>query len=139
MSDVSLTAAQVRALTENGAVVRPYDAGEAFTVGNLVYVADDGDVMMADANTTAAAARAIGVVVQSFDGETAVADGAPCTVCVFGPVSGWSSLTPGGNLYVSDTAGAIGDAAATFDRIVGYAERAGVIFVNPEMNDPSSS
>jgi len=139
MAGLSLTAAKIRALTENGAVIRPYDAGEALTVGNLVYVASDGDVMKADANATQAAARAIGIVVQSFDGETTVANATPCSVCVFGPVAGFASLTPGANGYVSDTAGQIEDAVATYDRIVGYAERTDVFFVHPEQNDPSSA
>jgi len=57
---------------------------------------------------------------------------------VFGPVSGFSGMTPGGNGYVSDTVGRLADAAGTFSRIMGYSERAGVFFVHPEQNDPSS-
>ncbi len=139
MTVLALTAAKIRALTENGAVIRPYDAGAAITVGQLVYVAADGDVEPADANVSALATMAIGIAVQSFDGETAIVANTPVSVCVFGPVSGFSSMTPGTNGYVSDTAGEVDDTAGTFDRIVGYAERTGVFFVNPEMNDPSSA
>ncbi len=139
MAKLALTAVKIRALTENGAVIRPYDAGGSMTVGDLVFVASDGDVEQADANVNQASAKGIGIAVQSFDGETSIVAGTPVSVCVFGPVAGFSAMTPGANGYVSDTAGEIADAAATYDRIVGYAERAGVFFVNPEMNDPSSS
>jgi hypothetical protein len=139
MSAVSLTAANIRALTENGAVVRRYIAGGTITIGQLVALASDGFVDPADANASQALTMAIGIAVQSYDGETSLAITEPVTVCVFGPVSGFSGLTPGANHYVSDTAGAVDDAAGTYDRIVGYAETATVLFVNPEMNVPSSA
>jgi hypothetical protein len=137
MTDVSLTAAHIRPL--NGAILRHYAAGGALVVGNAGYIASDGDVEKADANVSAATGRGIGVVVESYDGETAIVAGDPCTLCVFGPVSGFSGLTPGANYYVSDTAGAIADAAGTQSRIIGYAESTTVLFVHPEMNDPSSA
>ena len=142
MGTLTATAANVRALREHGAIVIPAQAGEALTVGQLVYAASDGDWQKADANTTAAAARALGVVVESYDGETSIADTAACSVCIFGPVTGLATITPGANYYVSDTAGSIADAAATYDRIVGFGvEIAGsnVLFLHPQMNDPSSA
>ena len=142
MTTLTVTAANVRALREHGAITIPAQAGEALTVGQLVYQASDGDWNLADANTTAAAARAQGVVVESYDGETSIADTRPCTVCVFGPVTGLATITPGANYYVSDTAGGIEDAAATYDRIVGWgAEIAGnnVLWLHPQQNDPSSA
>ena len=143
MADVTVTAANVRALTENGAVIAPgpLAAGAAVTIGYAVYIASDGDVEHADANVSAAATRAIGIAVAGAvpDTDAALAAGDPISVCVFGPVSGFSSLTPGANLYVSDTAGRIADAAGTFDRIIGYALNASTIFVFPQINDPSSA
>ena len=142
MGTLTATAANVRALREHGAIVIPAQAGEALTVGELVYAASDGDWNLADANTTAAAARALGVVVESYDGEEDIADAAACSVCIFGPVTGLATITPGANYYVSDTAGSIADAAATYDRIVGFGvEIAGsnVLFLHPQMNDPSSA
>lgn len=138
MANISLTSANIRALQANGAVVRPYDAGAEVTVGYAVYIATDGDVEHADGDVDAATARAIGVVVESYDGETTIDAGNPASVCVFGPVSGFTGMTPGANHYVSDDVGRIADAAGTYSRIVGYAERATVLFVNPEQNDPSS-
>lgn len=139
MSAISLTAANIRALTENGAVIRRHIAGGTITVGQLVALASDGAIDPADANASQALTMAIGIAVQSYDGETSIAAGDPVSVCVFGPVAGFSGMTPGANHYVSDTAGAVDDAAGTYDRIVGYAESATVLFVNPEMNDPSSA
>jgi len=140
MSDITVTSANVRALTENGAVLLPpLHAGATVTIGYLVYIASDGDIEHADANVSAALARAVGIAVESYDGETSVASGNPVSVCVFGPVSGFSDLTPGANYYVSDTVGRIADAAATDDRIVGFAIDACTLFVHVQQNDPSSA
>lgn len=139
MSTISLTAANIRALTDNGAVIRRYIAGGTITIGQLVALASDGFVDPADANASQALTMAIGIAVQSYDGETSLAITEPVSVCVFGPVSGFTGMTPGANHYVSDTPGSVDDAAGTYDRIVGYAETSGILFVNPEMNDPSSA
>ena len=139
MSAVAFEATEIRHLPFNGAVVRPYRAGGTITVGNLVFVATDGDVEAADGNVDAVSATAVGIAVCGLDGETAIASGDPVSVCVFGPVSGYSGMTPGDILYVSDTVGRVDTAPGTFDRAIGYAERAGVVFVNPQINDPSSA
>lgn len=142
MADLTLTAANVRALREHGAVVIPGTAGAALTVGDLVYEDGDNGWKLADANTTAAAARAQGIVVESYDGETSIASGAAMSVCIFGPVGGFASVTPGANYYVSDTAGKIADAVATYDRIVAYGIKiagSDVLFVFVQQNDPSSA
>lgn len=141
MADLSLTAADVRPLREHGAVVLAAQAGEALTVGDLVYQASDGDWNQADANAGQPQTRAQGIVVESYDGETSIASGAQCSVLVFGPVTGFSSVTPGALYWVSDTAGKIADAAGTYDRIVAWGvEIAGqdVLFFNPQTNNPAS-
>ena len=138
MADISLTSANIRAMQPNGAVVRPYTAASTITIGYLVYILTAGTVAHADGDVSAALARAIGIAVESYDGQTSVTAGDPVSVCVFGPVSGFSGMTPGANHYVSDTIGRLSDAAGTFSRIMGYAERAGMFFVHPEQNDPAS-
>lgn len=139
-NEITVTAAQVRALTENGAVLLPpLLAGGTITIGDLVYMGSGGTVIAADANASADATKAIGVAVESFDGETTVASGNPVTVCCFGPVSGYSGMTPGANIWVSDTVGRLSSAAGTFDRIVGFALSATIAFINPEQNTPSSA
>ena len=139
MADISYTAIEIRALTENGARVRPYTAGGTVTIGQCVYIATDGDVEPADANAGTPAEQGIGIAVQSYDGETTITSGNPVSVCVFGPVSGFSGMTPGDVLYVSNTVGRIADAAGAFTRVIGHAERAGVLWVNPEQSDAASS
>jgi hypothetical protein len=47
-------------------------------------------------------------------------------------------MTPGVNVWVSDTVGRLADAAGTFDRILGWSLSAGIVFVNPEQNTPAS-
>lgn len=138
MADVSLTAANIRPLTENGAVLRQYTAGGTITIGDAVYVAADGDVERADGSAQNTA-RAIGIAVQSYDGETTISAGDPVTVCVFGPVAGFSGLAEGTPHYVSDEAGKIADGDdGTWTRVLGYPEREDVFFVNPHMEDPAS-
>lgn len=138
MASLSFTAANIRPL--DGAITRGFNAGAAsITPGDLVYIASDGDVETADGNQTQAISRAVGIVVAIQGGKSSTAAGDRVTVCMFGPVAGFASLTPGANGYVSDTAGDIADAAATYDRIVGFAESATVFFVHPQQNDPSSA
>lgn len=121
---------QIRPL--QGAVTRDFDAGGAGNVGDLVYIASDGDVEVADGSASATA-EAVGIVVGTSTGQTAFAAGDGVTVVVLGPVAGFSGMTPGASGYVSDTAGAIDDAAGTVTWVVGYSESATVFFVQPGM------
>jgi hypothetical protein len=141
MSDLTLTAANVRALREHGAVVIPGTAGAAMNVGDLVTPSADGAWDPADGNVSAALARAQGIAVASYDGETAIAAGGAVSVCVFGPVSGFDSVTHGANYYISDNVGKIADAAGAYDRIVAWGlSIVGIacLFVSPQQNDPAS-
>jgi hypothetical protein len=138
---MAVTAANVRAL--EGAIKRQYLAGGTVAMGQSVYNASDGDVELTDANV-AVTSEAIGVIVAVGDaGETTAADGDAVTVCVYGPVGGFSSLTPGAKQYVGETAGAIVETAptgsATWTKPIGYAESASVLFVNPNIEDASSN
>jgi len=142
MSDIALTAANIRAHPAQGAVVVPGRAGGTITTGHLVYQASDGDWERADGDVAGGApARAQGIAVESFDGETTIASGDPVSVCVFGPVTGYTSLTAGANYYLSDTAGRIGTTVGTFDRIIAFRTAmptgAVALFVSIQQNDPS--
>ena len=48
MTDATLTSANIRPL--NGAIVRQFAANAELTVGNVVYIASDGEVDKADCN-----------------------------------------------------------------------------------------
>ncbi len=139
MASISLTSAQIRPLT--GAICRNYQAGAALTVGYAVYLDSSGYVQHADANLSEAGARAMGIVVASKDGETSVVSGDRCSVCVFGPVGGYASMTPGEPVYNSSTVGRLDQTAPTggaYPQAFGRADSATVIFVNPDVADPSS-
>lgn len=139
MGDINLTAADIRPLTENGAVLRKFTAGGAITVGDVVYIAADGDVEAADANAGTPAEQGIGIAVESKDGETSISANDPVSVCLLGPVAGFSGMTPGDVLYVSNTAGKLADAAGSFSRVMGKALTASIFWVNPEQSDAASS
>lgn len=139
---MAVTAANVRPLT--GAQIRQYTAGGSLTVGNTAYIAADGDVEAGDANLAISAA-VIGIIVAVADttGATTAAAGDAVSVCVFGPVGGFSSLNEGALQYVSETAGAITETApsgaGTWTHVVGYAEDDDVLFVQPGVAAPTSN
>lgn len=140
MTVVAVTSANVRALTSHGAVVIPGIAGATLTVGYLVSQEADGDWVHADANVVGLQ-TALGVIVESFDGEDTVIAGNAASVCVLGPVSGWTSLVPAALYYVSDTVGRLDDAEGAYDRVVGNGMMlAGevVLFVNVQLTDAAS-
>lgn len=118
MTVVAVTSANVRANTSHGAIVVPGIAGATITIGYLVYQAADGHWEHADANA-AGLEGVLGVAVESYDGEDTVTVGNAVSVCMGGPVSGFTSLTAGAIYYLSDTVGRLDDAAGTFDRLIG--------------------
>lgn len=120
MADMTVVSANVRALTSHGALVIPGVAGGTITLGYAVYAAySTGLWVHADGNVSAEAASVIGIAVESFDGEDTVITGNALSICVMGPVGGFTDLVAGDVYWLSDTVGRIADAAATFDRIVG--------------------
>jgi hypothetical protein len=138
MANLTVTAANVRPL--DGSVTRHYNAGAAgMAPGDAVHVASDGDVEKTDANVSNAAAAIRGLIVAIQGGKASTAIGDRLTVAVFGPVAGFSGLTPGAPGYVSNDAGKLEDAAGAFTRIAGYAESATVFFVCPEQSTAASS
>lgn len=137
MADLSVTAALVRPL--DGAICRPGNLGGTINVGEAVYIAADGDIEQADANKSPAAAAGIGILVAVQGGKAVGSAGDRGTVCMFGPVAGFSNLTPGAVAYVSDTAGKLSTTAGTCSRIMGFAESTTVFFVAPEQNVPASN
>lgn len=142
MAQMAYVAKNIRAL--EGAVLRHFQAGATISVGQLVFVAADGEVEVADAdNGNARAARAIGIVVAVSDeyGGTVANAGDGLTVCVYGAVSGFTSLVESTYGYVSETAGQIEDTPPTGQTnvyIVGIAHAENIFFVNPGITAPTS-
>lgn len=137
MANLAVTAANVRPL--DGAVTRGFDAGAAGMVpGDAVYIASDDDVEKTDGNVSNTLAAFRGLIVSIQGGKSSTALGDRVTVCVFGPVAGFTGLTPGAPGYVSNDAGKLEDAVGAFQRIAGYAESATVFFVNPVQSTAAS-
>lgn len=137
MAAITTTAADVRPL--NGAVIRRFNAGGTVTPGQAVYIASDGDVEAADGDAVASA-QAIGIAISDGTGATSFAAGTRVDVCTHGPVTGFASMTPGGVVYASVTAGALDQTASAttgdFNFIIGRAESAATIYVNPSNEIP---
>jgi hypothetical protein len=126
MSNVTRTKANVRPLA--GAKIRRGEAGGTIEAGEIVYL-NGSSGYVAAVGTSAAAAAARGVMVAPQD----AVDGDAIDVCIFGPVEGYSGMTPGALYRVSDTAGEVetyvGD--HTHHKTIGYALSATILMVDP--------
>ena len=131
MAEISVVATDVRPLV--GYKARRFDAGGTVVAGEAVYIDASGDVQRADADTQALT-KAVGIVLADGKGQLSFATGDRVDVCLFGPVTGYESMTPGAVVYVSGTAGDMTTTIHTgpeFNQAVGYAESAETIFVFP--------
>lgn len=142
MADITITAASVRPLT--GAIVRRGTAGTAGSVGDLVALQSDGYWDQCDADAVGTAqARGLVVGVNGQVGATTFAVGDTLDIVRYGPVAWGASMTPGGLVYASTTAGK-GDQTAPatsgdFPFVVGYAEAAAILFVTPQAAVPTAN
>lgn len=119
---ISRATSDIRPL--EGAIVRRFTAGAAVAVGEIVVMQSDGYVD--PANTGSAVQACAGIAVQA-----ATAAGQIIDVVVFGPIKCVSGATPGATIYASDTAGEPAESAGSNLGVVGWAESATVVFVNP--------
>ena len=131
MAAVTRTKANVRPLA--GASVRRGTAGATIEAGEIVYL--DGTNGWKPANGGAVTTcNGRGVAVGPQD----ISSGDELDIVMYGPVEGYSGMTPGATHYVSDTAGEVDTAAGTKNYRIGFAESATVLFVNPGIQaDPS--
>lgn len=137
MADIALSAAgNVKPLVES--IRKPVQVGEIVDVGEIVYLKSDGKYWLADAAAQVTSeARGVVVGIGAYGATSSVAD-QMVDICVFGPVGGWTGLTPGQKLYASAVAGAIADAvpaATNFIWVLGYAFSATEIFIDPYTYD----
>jgi hypothetical protein len=128
MALITRTAADVRPLP--GAFVRRFTAGGSGTLGDSVYINSSEQVVQANAGA-AGTTYAIGIIVSCPNGGTTFASGDAVDVLLFGPMAGFSGMTPHDVLYQSDTAGRIADAAGTTSHKVGRALSATVFMFLP--------
>jgi hypothetical protein len=144
MTALTVTAANVSADQNMGSIVKGYQALSACSVGQAVYLdGTTGKVAPADADAGTTEARGFGIIVEAANqyGETSIAADDYCSVCEFGPVYGFSGMTPGAYGWVSKTAGEIDDTKPTsaVQRILGHAQAADVFFVNPGESEDASA
>lgn len=106
MADLTVTAAQVAPVFPDDARIRSYIAAVAITAGQAVYRTSAGKADLADANGSGTL-QFRGIALES------VAAGQPVSVIEDGEVYGFtlSGVAYDGKVYVSNTAGALADAA----------------------------
>jgi hypothetical protein len=143
MGALSYTAAKISADPAKGSVLRNFEAGAATAPGKAVYI-DSSEKVQNAIGTALATSIAVGIVVgvPNQYGETTIAAGERCTVCLFGPVYGWASLSAEKLGYVSKTtAGQIEDTAPTdaYQYTVGYPVEDDVFWVHPGIAAPVSA
>lgn len=112
MADIAVTAAQVAVLYPLKAEIYSFIAAEAITAGQAVYFTSAGKAGVADANASGK---------QQVRGIALNAAGAGSAVDVIkrGAVAGFTLGTYNTLAYLSDTAGALADAAGTVSAPVG--------------------
>jgi hypothetical protein len=133
MADITVVAKKVAALP--GAICRFVTLGGNVNVGDVVYMASDGDAEVADGDAgTGVIEEGRGIVLSvGGEGKESGVAGERASICLYGPVAGFSGMTPGDGLYVSDTAGKLADAAGANEWAMGFAYAADVVFVNPQV------
>lgn len=140
MAAPSFTAARISADPTKGALIDNYQTAEAIALGQWVYINSSGYAALADASAEATS-DVVGIAVAYAGdqyGNTTVASGDRVSVCKFGKVYGFASLTPGARLYLSDTAGAADTAEGTVDMPLGFCDSATAFFVDIGRVTPAS-
>jgi len=110
-----------------GAITRRGTLGATVTKGHPVTLQSDGYWDHTDTTTNAQVTVAVAVQGGAVGDEV--------DLVVFGPVQCLSGATIGSLVYGSDTAGAYDTAVGGKDTLIGYAETATVLFVQPQIID----
>jgi len=131
MADITVTKASVSALNE-GHTVRA-TAGATLAAGDVVYIDGTNGAKKADASA-AATAKVAGLVIAPKDPLSGDAFDMAVPGCQIG---GFSGMTPGDLLYLSDTAGKLADAAGTKSKPCARALTATEIIWTLEGVDPA--
>lgn len=137
MASVTVTVGSVK--PGDGAIVRRGLAGETLAPGDAVYLDGTNGWKKGDGDAVASA-QCRGIVTSDGFGSTSFASGANVDIVRHGPVLGYSGMTPGGSVFVSNTAGRIDQTASVttgdFVFSIGYAETAEVLYVQPQNTVP---
>lgn len=142
MGAISVTAASVKLMNENEVIKIRGTVGATVTPGQPVYLDGANGWKPADADA-AASGMARGIALSDAWGSTSFASGQVIDIVVYGRVGGFAAMTPGGNVYVSLTAGSLDQTAppdsGDFIFAVGWAESATVLFVQPQITVPTAN
>jgi len=120
-------------------MVRRFDAGGTIYTGQSVYIAADGDVEQSDCDAGSLEAQSIGVMIADNTGATVATSGDRVDVAMVGPITGFSSMTPGALVFASTTAGGLTQGTPDVGSHVvpvGMALSASILFVNPSRPTP---
>lgn len=131
MADIVVTKGSVSLL--NSASPVRVAAGATLTAGQVIYIDGANGAKLADASA-AGTALVAGVVIAPKD----AVSGNTLDIAVPGSlIGGFSGMTPGDLLYLSDTAGALADAAGTVSKPCARAITATEILWTLEGVDPA--
>jgi len=142
MGAIAVTAASVKLLNEHNAVTVRGTVGATITPGQDVYLDGTNGWKPADADALASS-QGRGVALSDIFGSVSFAVGQAIDIVVFGRVGGFASMTPGGAVFGSVSAGAMDQTPATlnddFNFAMGWAESASVLFVQPQITVPTQN
>ncbi len=132
-NEVTVVTTDVRPLT--GAITRRAKASAAIAFGDAVYISSytgDKPIVTKCDGSDLGKALAFGIAVApqtDTDGATSIAASDWCDVVVLGPVTGYTGMTSGAHIWVSDTVGRLSTVVGTKSCIVGIAESPTVVNV----------
>lgn len=139
MADIVVTIANVLLPNERQNIIIRGVAGGTILPGDTVYL--DGNNGWKKGDADAAASGQVRGIAISSGGALSYATGESLDIVVYGPVSGFASMTPGGAVFQSVTAGLMDQSSPAlggdFPFAVGWAMSASVIFVHPQITVPT--
>jgi hypothetical protein len=112
MADITRTAADAR--PTNDILTLEVTMDVAVEAGQGVYIKSNGKGALADASA-AGTMKCRGIATMSCPAGRAVA------LTTYGKIGGYSGMTPGADVFVSDTVGELSDTAGTVSQIIGFA------------------
>lgn len=134
-NEVTVTTGDVRPL--GGAIIRRAVASATLALGDAVYISSySGNlpVVTKVAGGAVATANPFGIVVAGAAANTTIAAGEAVDVVTLGPVTGYSGMTAGNTIWVSDTAGRLSTVVGTKSGVVGVAETPETVYVRPSLH-----
>ena len=113
-------------------LVVPSDPRTIIRKGTLGATTEAGEPVALQSDSKWDPAAASGVVLFAGVALNSGSDNDPVDVLLLGPCEVLVDATPGTAIYISDTAGEYSETAGTKSYIIGYAETATILFVNPQ-------